>query len=262
MRLNFLLFCFFLPCWLAAQSLASDQTVVFTAQKFTLHCTPADSALSADLTPICTRSIDSIERFFGHPFPRKFEVFIFPNRAALDRQWQQDWGDTTFYSACWMVASGVAHRLDVLSPDVWDKEACEHKADDASALSRLFCHELTHVYHGQHNPKPDFTGMDDMAWWVEGIAVYASGQLDEARIQGVQVLLESGKAPVSLQLFWSGKYKYGLAGSLAKWVDVKYGRSVLFKLLTLTETNQALKLLDISEQTLLNDWRYFWQKKQ
>lgn len=244
------MFAGFVPC-----KSAFAQTISIAQPKFTLHCTPEDS--SALLSRLTTGA-QAVERFFGHPFPRKFDVYVFPNRAALDKQWQQDWGDSTFQSSCWMVASGVAHRLDILSPRAWKEEACEHKAEDTLALRKLLHHELVHVYHGQHNPKPDFAGMDEMGWWVEGIAVYASDQLDEARLAGVRELLGKNAAPQVLQKFWSGKHKYGLAGSVAAWLDKVNGRAVLFQLLSCTDTSQALKLLQTDEVAMLEAWQKFW----
>ncbi|MBV6439736.1 MAG: hypothetical protein DYG98_09730 [Haliscomenobacteraceae bacterium CHB4] len=223
--------------------------------KFTLHGAPEDSAL---LYPRLTAGVDAVEQFFGQPFSRKFDVYVFPHRASLDKQWQQDWGDPTFQSACWMVASGVAHRLDILSPRVWATEACEHKAADTLALRRLLQHELVHVYHGQHNPKPDFNGMDEMGWWIEGLAVYASEQLDSARLAGLRELIDKNAVPQTLQKFWSGKHKYGLSGSVAAWLDQTYGRSVVVQLLSCTGTDQAMSVLKTDEATVLDRWQKFW----
>jgi hypothetical protein len=39
--------------------------------------------------------------------------------------WQKDWNEPRFKSECWMVASGVASKLDVISPKSWDKQACD-----------------------------------------------------------------------------------------------------------------------------------------
>lgn len=236
-----------------AQTQQAD--IIVTHPKFSLHCAAEDSAV---LYSRLTSAVQAVEQFFGHPFPRKFDVYVFPQRAALDRQWQQDWGDSTFQSACWMVASGVAHRLDILTPRVWAAEACEHKVTDTLALRRLLQHELVHVFHGQHNPKPDFAGMDETGWWIEGLAVYASGQLDSARLAGLHELMDKNAVPQSLQNFWSGKYKYGLAGSMAAWVDKTFGRAIVFRLLSCTDTAQALSLLKTDEATVLDSWRKFW----
>lgn len=241
--------------WLACSNFSLAQTVSISEPTFTLHCVPEDSSL---LLSRLANGARAVEQFFGHPFPRQFDVYVFPNRAALDIQWQQDWGDSTFQSSCWMVASGVAHRFDILSPRAWQEEACEHKMGDTVALSKLLQHELVHVFHGQHNPKPDFAGMDEMGWWIEGIAVYASGQLDEARLAGVRELINKDAAPQVLSKFWSGKHKYGLAGSVAAWLDKANGRATLFQLLACTDTNQALKTLQADEAATLAAWRKYW----
>lgn len=250
-----IVFCFVLLA--SGKSIFAQPVHSAPLSKFSLHCAPEDSAL---LFQRLTAGIEAVERFFGHSFPRKFDVYVFPDRAALDRQWQQDWGDSTFQSACWMVASGVAHRLDLLSPRAWAAEACEHKASDTLELRRLLQHELVHVFHGQHNPKPDFAGMDEMGWWIEGLAVYASGQLDSARLSGIRQLRDKNAVPKSLQKFWSGKFKYGLAGSMAAWVDKTHGRTIVFQLLSCTDTNQALKLLQSDEAAVLDSWQKFWSE--
>lgn len=253
-----LLFLIALPFFLCPNTTfaqASSETIVISNAGFTLHCTREDSALL--YVPLVS-GVQAVEQFFGAPFTRKFEVFVFPNRTALDKQWQQDWGDSTFQSSCWMVASGVAHRLDVLSPQAWNTEACEHKAGDTMALRKLLWHELVHVYHGQRNPVPDFAGMDEMGWWIEGLAVYASGQLDSTRLKGLRETMEKKTTPAALQKFWSGKYKYGLSGSMAAWLDKTRGRAVIVRLLACTNTAQALQLLQTDEAALLEAWKQFW----
>ena len=90
-----------------------------------------------------------IEDFFDHPFKKQFEVNLFTNRDSLDQQWQKDWNMPGFKSQCWMVASGIAHRLDILSPGKWKEQACEHDSEDTIATRKLIIHELVHVYHGQ-----------------------------------------------------------------------------------------------------------------
>lgn len=254
----FSLFPIFLPfllCFNAALARGSAETITISHPDFTLHCTREDSAL---LYGPLVSGVLAAEQFFGAPFSRKFDVFVFPDRVALDKQWQQDWGDSTFHSSCWMVASGVGHRLDVLSPRAWKTDACEHKMDDTLALRRLLWHELVHVYHGQHNPVPDFTGLDEMGWWIEGVAVYASGQLDSARLRGLRETFDRKSEPASLQKFWNGKYKYSLSGSMAAWLDKTRGRAVLVRLLACTGTAQVLQLLETDEATLLDAWKKYW----
>ena len=87
MRFYVLLFCSFTSFWATAQMPSGRQSVSFSTEKFTLYCTVSDSALASALMPVLNSGVDSVELFFGHPFPKKFEVFVFLDRAALDRQW-------------------------------------------------------------------------------------------------------------------------------------------------------------------------------
>jgi hypothetical protein len=103
------------------------------------------------------KGAQSTEQFFGAPFKKNFGVFVYPTRNDLDSQWQKDWNMPQFKSECWMVASGVAAKLDMISPAVWSKEACEHSYADTVKTQRLITHELVHVYHGQSNASPDFS---------------------------------------------------------------------------------------------------------
>src|SRR5262245_41317174 len=129
----------------------------------------ADRDISADLRPILAAGCEQIETYFGEPFAQPFEVEIHPDRAAFDAYFQGRWNVPK--TEAWMVASGVADRLTILSPRVWKTEAVEHDPADAEHLRDLLVHELVHVYHGQHNPRPDFDGMDEVAWLAEGLAV-------------------------------------------------------------------------------------------
>ena len=222
---------------------------------FTFSYQDADQKISNEIDLDVDKGISRITSFFGHEFANKFQVFLFPNRALLDKQWQTDWGLPGFKAECWMVASGVAQRLDILSPNMWKKETCEHDATDKHEVESLIVHELVHVFHGQVNPRPDFTGLDDLGWLIEGVATYASGQLNNKRMESVRRVVADGKAPAALEDFWKGKDKYGLAGSLVKYVDKKYGRSVLFQLLGQTDEKSILEVLMTDENGLIEGWK-------
>lgn len=197
----------------------------------------------------------TIEAFFNQPFPKKFSLFVFSHRLQMDQQWQEAWNAPGFQSECWMVASGVADRLDLLSPAVWQSEACEHNPADREELQRLITHEMVHVYHGQQNPVPDFTGLDDLAWLIEGVATYVSGQLTEQRMNRVKQLVQANKAPQKLAQFWSGKDRYGFAGSMVKWVDQTVGRQQLLVLLKQTDQQKILDQIGFTETELIEAWR-------
>ena len=135
-----------------------------------------------------------VEAFFGQPLPRDFQVWVFATRAELDAHWRTAWKMPDLETECWMVASGTASELAILSPDAWAKEACEHDPATDAHLNGLLAHELAHVYHAQHNPKPDFDGLDAIAWFAEGLAVYVSGQLEEGHQATALEAIQKGLA--------------------------------------------------------------------
>lgn len=172
-----------LVCLLLCQSITAsvDDWQKSIHNKFTLYYKLEDSNKVNVLETYLENGIKTVQEYFSNTFEKKFDVYIFPSRKKLDSQWGKNWNIPGFKSECWMVASGVAHSLDLLSINRWKKEACEHNPDDFDATQKIITHELVHVFHGQQNPVPDFTGLDDLGWFIEGIAVLVSGQLDSTR---------------------------------------------------------------------------------
>ena len=198
----------------------------------------------------------AVVQFFGSGFPRPFGVKVFADRATLTDYWRQQWKEPDLKPECWMVASGTAQGLSLLSPRVWPSQACEHDARDTLALQKLVTHELVHVFHGQANPSPEFDGLDGIDWFVEGLANFASGQLDEQRLQGVRKALADLKSqPTQLKQVWSGKDRYGQAGSLVAYIDRRFGRAMLVRMLAATTPQQLLDMLGLTEAQLIADWR-------
>jgi hypothetical protein len=212
-----------------------------------------DKDVASALKPYIQEGRKEVEWFFGRPFKQKFEVEVFPDRAAFDEYFRRRWKVPR--TEAWMVASGVADRLAILSPRVWKIQAAEHDPADSAHLRDLLAHELVHVYHGQHNPRPDFDGMDDIGWFVEGLAVYVSGQLERSHRTAAREALEAGKAPTRLAEAWSGRHRYGVSGSMVEFVDRRYGRDVVKKLLAATSNEEAMRLLDTTEGAFLGAWK-------
>ena len=141
----------------------------FRKDNITINYTDADKAEIAKITDFISNGNQTIKKFFGRKFPKSFEVRIFPDRKSLTEFWRKDWNMPDFEAQCWMVASGTAMKLTLLSPRVWKTEACEHNPDDVKDTQFVITHEMAHVFHGQMNPKPNFDGMDDVGWFVEGL---------------------------------------------------------------------------------------------
>lgn len=201
----------------------------------------------------------TVEKFFQDSFKNDFSIYIHPSRSSLDITWQKDWKMPEFKSECWMIASGVATKLDILSPKLWDELSCEHIYSETTKTQQLITHELVHVFHGQLNLSPDFSNVEGIDWFVEGLATFASGQCDSVRISEVKKAISENKIPKNLDNFWTGKNKYGLSGSLVMYIDHKYGRKKLIELLPLNIKADILLTLATTEAELLNEWKRYIQ---
>jgi hypothetical protein len=255
--MRLIIFILFAALTQACKAQATD-SLRWIKQEFStydIYYTKADSGILNSLKNDLANGARETISFFHSSFSKKFSVYIFPRRGELNKQWQKDWNMPGFQSECWMVASGVADRLDILSPLAWRNEACDHNADDSIEVQKIITHELVHIYHGQHNPKPAFDGMDNLSWFIEGLATYASGQVTEERMNKVRAELKAGNVPKLLSEMWTGKEKYGRAGSFVQFVDKTFGREKLVGLLSLTSLDSMLKLLATNETSLIEMWR-------
>lgn len=215
--------------------------------------TAVDQDVATRLKPAVAAGKKRVERFFGAPFGKPFHVVIHPNRSEFD------WDLREHYQIPkpqgWMVALGAVDRMVMLSPRVWETEAVEHDPGDDRHVRELVAHELVHVYHCQQCPRPDFDGMDDLGWFIEGLAVVVSGQLEHSHRGRALIALKEGRAPKRLAEAWSGRDRYGVSGSIVNFVDRRYGRATTRKLLTVTTNDQALALLGTDESALLAAWK-------
>ena len=222
---------------------------------FNIFYTAADSMAAKTVASDIDIGCGTVRSFFHSDFKQRFNVYLFPNRSSLNSQWRKDWNMPNFNSECWMVASGVAGRLDILSPLDWKNEACDHDASDTIEIQQIVTHELVHVFHGQHNPTRTFDGMDDLSWFVEGLACFVSGQLSEERIDKVKSRLRQGNAPEKLSFLWTGNDKYGQAGSFVEFLEGKFGRETIIRLLPYTDLASILAFLKTDEASLLSEWK-------
>jgi len=194
-----------------------------------------------------------VEAFFHTRFAEPIHLTVAPSRAEFDAAFPASWGMGK--TECWMVAMGVADFLVILSPSVWKTAACDHNPGDATEVQRIVTHELVHVFHGQHNPSRDFTGAEEIGWFEEGLAVLASGQLDQERMSRLVDAVRAGDVPKSLADTWTGPNRYGRAGSVVQYLDVKYGRKTIVALLPMVKQSVMLVRLGVTEEQLLRDWK-------
>jgi hypothetical protein len=194
-----------------------------------------------------------ITGFFATPYQKSVTVKVLPSRKAFDEAVFKRWKMEP--TQPWMVGAAGSDVLFVLSPRVWKSEAQEHNPDDSKEISEIVCHELVHSYHTQLNPQRELEGLEPMAWFVEGLATYVSGQLESRHKRVALREIIEGRAPGSLEKAWSGRGRYGVAGSMVRFVDERFGRKKVIELLKKTTNEAAMVTLGTTEAQFLADWR-------
>ena len=198
---------------------------------------------------------EKIEIFFEHPYKNNITVYLFDSRNSLDEAFQNEWNMPNFKTQCWMVASGISDKLYILSPLIWQKEACEHNPNDLNKTRKLFIHELVHSYHAQYNSNKNMEGFSEMSWFVEGLAVFVSGQLTKEKEERLKLLKSDNALPDQLSKFWKGQNRYVVSGSIVKFITEKYGNEKIFECLKFQNTQEILSYLGITESELIFEWK-------
>ena len=227
---------------------------------FTIYYKADDVMNLAVYDSFIKKGMHEVQTFFSTNYKNEFAIYIHPGRSSLDSTWQHDWKMPEFQSECWMVASGIANRLDMISPLRWTTESCEHDYSDKTETQKLIEHELVHVFHTQRSKSNDFSDTENLDWFVEGLATYASGQITQEKIVQLKKAISENKIPSSLNDFWKGKMRYQLSGSAVMFIDKTFGRKKLISLLPFTKKSEVLSALNISEVLLLSDWKNFMMK--
>lgn len=227
---------------------------LYETNNYDLYFTPRDSTDLSKYMAYFDNAQESIEKYFNNKFLTKYDIYVHPNRKSLDLQFSSEWNIPGFKSECWMVASGVADQFNLLSTRVWDTESCEQNHGVASAIQQLITHEVMHVYHGQINLDHFFENMGDMSWFIEGVAVMVSGQLDSEKMSKVKQIIKEDRYPRLLNKLWNGDDRYVICGSLVNYIRGRYGVEKIAEILKAQSNEQLLKLLKISERELIDSW--------
>lgn len=246
------------PSEVFAQKLDESLTAALISQTISgdslqIRYVAEDHESVARLVPMFEEAKARVESFFGSGFPEKIRITIVPDRENFSAVLRNEWSIPQ--SACWMVGIGVADFLVILSPRVWSAQACEHDPADTQHIQDIVTHEMTHVYHGQNNPSRDFTGAEELGWFAEGLAVLVAGQLDRDRLSQPAEAIREGKEPTELANAWSGPYRYGVTGSLVRFIEQKSGRSILSRLLPIMNQENFLAMIQMEERELLAEWK-------
>jgi hypothetical protein len=227
---------------------------------YIIYYRDADKTSINEYNSLIKKGMNDVKCFFGDNYKNQFAVYVHPDRKSLDSTWEHDWKIPEFKSECWMVASGIADRLDMISPKQWSTQSCEHNYSNKEETQKLITHELVHVFHAQHNKSKDFSETENLDWFVEGLATYASGQLTPEKILQIKQAIKENQTPSSLNDFWKGKMRYQQSGCMVMFIDKTYGRKKLISLLLFTRKSEVLSALNVTEEKLLSDWKNYLLK--
>jgi hypothetical protein len=233
----------------------ADEWVTFTASGSTIRAVRAD----ADLVPLVAGAIsdgeDLATRFFAVGPLQPFTIAIYPDRSSLTDHWRAAWQFPSFQAQCWMIAAAWATELDLLSPRVWQRDACGHDAGNQAHIRNVLAHEVVHILHAQRGQHPTLGSLQNVQWFFEGLAVYVSGMLDVDYAGAAAARLNAGFAPLTLADVWNDQANYPLSGSIVRYIDRRFGRAALRDLLDAGSTATILARLGIGEAELLSAWR-------
>lgn len=216
-----------------------------------------DAALSSAILDRAVYGKSAVEAFFGRPLQTPFVARIYPDRESLSSYWRSEWNQPNLQVQCWMIASANRDMLVVLSPRVWATQACGHDAASSSYVRAVVTHEIVHILHRRANPSATFVGQHDLWWFVEGAAVYASGQYDEATKARVRSLLANGYSPQTPQAAFEGSGGYDAAGSMAHYIDDRFGRATLSLILEAVTEADLFARLGTPRNEFLQNWREY-----
>jgi len=102
-------------------------------------------------------------------------------------------------------------------------------------------------YFGRPFPKP---------FLVEVLS--SRSEMDAAfarRWKTQKAALRAGRGPKSLARAWSGRYKYGVSGSLVRFIETTRGRATIDRLLRVGTNAAAMATLGTTEGAFLSAWR-------
>lgn len=228
--------------------------ITTAADGFSLTVTEVDRPRIEFFVESGTQGRVEVQQFFSRSYRQNYTVRLFPDRASLTTWWTEVWKASGLDQGCFTIAAARKLEVTLLSPGAWRIGGCGPDGSQAGRVRSVLTHELVHVLHDQLNPALGRVN-HAMPWFVEGLAVLASGQLYNDYATVVRTLVSSGNAPTRLADIWTSSSPYGFAGSVVEYLDHRIGRAALAGLLTATTEAEVLAAAGLSEQDLLSGWR-------
>ncbi len=244
----------------AASCSCSSVSRVHTARKSVPQSSCLDVVVSyigpvgKDVRTIVENEVRNINRVlvgtFGCGTTTRASLKVFSVRHDLVAYWREKWDSPDVVIPCWMVAETSKGSIELLSPEAWEDNVCDHQISDFPGIIR---HELVHVYHHQRiHGNPD----EGIQWFAEGLAVMLAGQLDEDRLRRAREnVCQPDWYMSSLSDLWRGAERYGRAGSVVQFIAKRNGPDVLRILVECNSTSELLVRIHARERELIEGWR-------
>ncbi len=241
-------------CSLPPEPSRSVEWVTTQADGFALAVAERDTAMISLLLGMGDNGRNEVQAFFARQFLIGYVIRVFPDRVSLAAYWREVWRAPDLDEGCWTVAAARGQEVTLLSPAAWKTDGCGHDPADLEHLYLILTHELVHVLHAQLNSRLGQVA-NSMPWFVEGLAVFASGQLRREYDVPVRQVVASGYAPTRLAEIWDALWRYGVAGSVVEHIDRLVSREGLAALLIATAEAEVLQSTSMGEAELLAGWR-------
>ena len=255
MRLWFWLTFLFCGCGSATSTgpQPADEWLTVRDAGVTIEYAAADAQWAAQLLSDAKAGRALITQFFSLDTLADIRVQVYPDRSTMEPAWRTIFNAPNMKFQCWMIANASRQLVVMLSPRVWAAQTCGHSATDARYVARMVTHELVHMLHRRVLSDASVNGFGGNWWWIEGLAVYASGQFDAGMAAHARQGL-SQSPPASLATMMETNFGYAFAGSVVAYIDRTRGRSPMIALTFAPTADALFSMLGVSSGELFEAW--------
>src|SRR5436189_4083823 len=130
-----------------AASASESPWLLSTRARFDLHYAAVDRADAGPYEALFTKGVRDTETFFGAAYPKRFAVYIHPNRTSFDLALRKELHEPELKSECWLAGVGLSNGVQLLAPARWGDGDCEGRYTtyaDKKKTQKFVTHELTH----------------------------------------------------------------------------------------------------------------------
>ncbi|MDP2865901.1 MAG: hypothetical protein Q8O90_06635 [Elusimicrobiota bacterium] len=194
-------------------------------------------------------------RFFLLPqgFPL-INLFIAPDREEYDRMVSHL---TKIPTSKGRLGQPQGHDFYLIAPNAWPTDVHPDYlgpdgACDKKVYRQFIEHEIVHMIEEYSSPKNAMEIRPQ--WWGDGIAVYATGQYgDRINREEIKKDLAVNKLPHITGM--KGRDAYVWGWSLVRYIEKRFGRKILRKIILESCTEDILGFLKLRKNKFELEWR-------